>query len=915
VKLALAMKSADSLNNVQQTSEQEGLLYRITDQIRRTVELQEIFNAVVVEVRNFLQTDRVMVYKFDISESGEVIAESTQQKLPSLLGLHFPASDIPLHTREMFLLARQRSIVDVRSGRIGLSPLYYNKSELPVSENIQFRDLDPCHIEYLKSMGVQSSVVLPIVYQKSVETGSQVHLWGLLVSHHSQPRTILKRELRVLQQVVDQVSIAIAQSNLFETARVEQRRQAIINQVITQLHSLPTIQFQAALETTIAALSGCGGRMYIYATGELYTYGEQPKLPDSLNSLVIEEHPFWQHWMQEFRKDSVWAITDIYSEPQLKALTTAFQDTKIRGLLIMPLGYYENFIGVVSIFRNEDNTEILWAGLRSQKHGQQLPQISFEAWSEQRKGKAPEWKPFEITLAQTLAYHISMSIQQQLTYQELQQLYRTLKQQVQAQTSELEKSLLITDAVRLISEQIRGSLDFKTTLQTIVSEVRKILNADRVLIYQLFDGFDGEVVVEELNGDWQSVLAIKAPSLCFLDESARIFVRGRARAIDNVATLLNGCHREFLENLQVRSNLIVPINISKKLWGLLIAHQCEAPRQWHEDEIELLQQLADQAAIAIQQAQLYEQSRANEAEAKTKAMQLGQALYDLQQTQTQLIQSEKMSSLGQLVAGVAHEINNPVNFIYGNLSHAIEYTDQLLELLDLYQNQYPDSNSAIDSKIEEIDLDFVAADLPKIMASMRIGAKRICSIVLSLRNFSRLDEADMKFVDLHEGIDNTLLILQHRFKSSIDFPGIEVIKQYGNLPKIECYAGQINQVFMNILCNAVDALVEKFKKKDSEDTTEVLSSTPQIVISTSAKNESVSIRVADNGIGIPEDVRTRIFDPFFTTKEVGKGTGLGLAISYQIVVEKHDGVIKCTSKPNQSTEFIIEIPLKQTITH
>ncbi|BAZ10327.1 multi-sensor signal transduction histidine kinase [Calothrix sp. NIES-4071] len=270
------MKSADSFKNVQQ-SEQEGLVYRIIDQIRRTKELQEILNAVVVEVSNFLQTDRVIVYRFDREESGEVVAESIeQQRLPSLLGLHFPASDI---------------------------------------------------IEYLKAMGVQSELVLPIT-EKTTEP-DQVNLWGLLVSHHSQPRTILKRELRVLQQVVDQISIAIIQSNLVLQARIEQRQKSIINQVITQLHSLPTIQLQAALETTTTALSGCGGRMYIYATGELYTYGEQPKLPESLQNTVIEEHPFWQHWMEEFRKDSVWTITDIYNDPELKFLTNAFEHTNV----------------------------------------------------------------------------------------------------------------------------------------------------------------------------------------------------------------------------------------------------------------------------------------------------------------------------------------------------------------------------------------------------------------------------------------------------------------------------------------------------------------------------------------------------------------------------------------------------------
>ncbi|MBF2064711.1 MAG: GAF domain-containing protein [Calothrix sp. C42_A2020_038] len=909
------MKSADSFQNVQQSPEQESLLYRITDIIRQGVELQAILDAVVVEVRKFLQTERVMVYKFDDSYNSEVIAESIeQQRFPSLLRLHFPASDVPSEAREMLLTVRQGLILDIKSGKVSLLPLDF-EPELQASANIQYRTVEPCDVEYLKSIGIQSSLVLPIRYQKSIEPGSQDDLWGLLVSHYSRSRAISKRELQVLQQFANQMSIAITLQNSFLQARVEQRRQTIINQVITQLHSLPTIQLQAALETTVTALSGCGGRMYIYETGDLYQVGEQP-LASSPNS-VIEEHPFWQHWMEEFRKDSVWAITDIYAEPELGFLTTAFQDTNIRGLLVMPLGYYQNFIGIVSIFRNEDNTKILWARQRQPNPLNQQPQTSF-TWRQKRQGKAPAWKQDEITLAQTLAYHISMSIQQDLMYHKLLP-FLNIEQQVQVQTSELEKSLLITNAIRLISEQIRSSLDLTTTLHTIVREVRKILNTDRVLIYQFNDPVgcsDGKVIVEEINGNWQSTLAITVPSGCFPDKSVRMLFEEGVRVINNVATAsLSACHREFLESLQIQANLIVPIHISKKLWGLLIAHQCEAPRLWHDDEIELLQQLADQAAIAIQQAELYEQSRASEAEAKSKAMQLGQALYDLQQTQTQLIQNEKMSSLGQLVAGIAHEINNPINFIYGNLSHTIEYTQQLLELLKLYQQQCP-SNNLIESKIEEMDLDFITADLPKTISSMQAGAERIRSIILSLRNFSRLDEADMKPVDLHEGIDNTLLILQHRFKSTVDFPGIQVIKKYGELPLVECYAGQINQVFVNILGNAVDALIEKFKNKDiSQNSINTTNITPRIVISTaiSTKGKSVVIRIADNGNGIPEDVRKRVFDPFFTTKDVGKGTGLGLAISYQIIVEKHGGVIKCASKPNQYTEFMIEIPLKQVI--
>ncbi|MEG3847560.1 MASE1 domain-containing protein [Microcoleus sp. herbarium19] len=293
---------------------------------------------------------------------------------------------------------------------------------------------------------------------------------------------------------------------------------------------------------------------------------------------------------------------------------------------------------------------------------------------------------------------------------------------------------------------------------------------------------------------------------------------------------------------------------------------------------------------------------------RVQTQQVEKTLRDLQQAQAQLIHSEKMSSLGQLVAGVAHEINNPVNFICGNLSYANEYTENLLSLIGMYQNCYPVPVPEIQNKIDKIELDFLIQDLPKLLSSMKIGTDRIQKIVLSLRNFSRMDESELKRVDIHEGLDSTLLILQHRLKSHAENASIEVIKKYSNLPKIECYASELNQVFMNIFANAIDALTEKRIHIKVEDV-EIL---PRIEISTKILNKNcVIISIADNGSGMPEERITRIFDPFYTTKPVGKGTGLGLYISYNIISEKHRGKLKCVSEPDRGTEFIVELPIRQ----
>ncbi|MFM6188993.1 sensor histidine kinase [Planktothrix sp.] len=358
--------------------------------------------------------------------------------------------------------------------------------------------------------------------------------------------------------------------------------------------------------------------------------------------------------------------------------------------------------------------------------------------------------------------------------------------------------------------------------------------------------------------------------------------------------------------------LFLELTLTKRVSRLVLVSQnlaqgnlSDRSRLQGSDELAKISISFDKMADKIEQDTHILQK--SQLELQEKATELETALIQLKQTQTQLLQSEKMSSLGQLVAGIAHEINNPVSFIFGNITYAQEYSDSLLNLIALYQQYYPEPYPEIQVELKDLELDFLETDLNKIFQSMRVGSQRIADIVQSLRSFSRLDEADLKTVDLHENLDNTLMLLKHRLKAQSSRPEIQVVKQYGNIPLIQCYAGQLNQVFMNIIINGIDALdLVQYK-------TQPLTS-PQIMIHTETMTDSkhktwVKIKISDNGLGMSETVKNRIFEPFFTTKPVGQGTGMGLAISYQIVVEKHQGQLLCMSQPGEGSTFVITLPL------
>lgn len=292
-----------------------------------------------------------------------------------------------------------------------------------------------------------------------------------------------------------------------------------------------------------------------------------------------------------------------------------------------------------------------------------------------------------------------------------------------------------------------------------------------------------------------------------------------------------------------------------------------------------------------------------------KSESLEQTLQELKQAQVKIIQSEKMAGLGQLAAGVAHEINNSINFIYGNLNPTSSYLKDLLNLVKVYQQEYPNSSEKIQEILEEIDIDFISYDLPKLISSMKTGAERIRKIVVSLGDFSGINEAEHKSIDIHEGIESTLSLLQSRLEEKEDFLPVKIIKQYGQIPQVTCYHSQLNQVFFNLLNNAIDFLEAKRQKQLKNHINSELK-LPTIWITTEQKDSDfVRIKIADNGVGINESVRGQIFEPFFTTKPVGKGSGLGLSISYQIIVEQHQGKLTCCSAVDEGSTFVVEIPI------
>ena len=516
------------------------------------------------------------------------------------------------------------------------------------------------------------------------------------------------------------------------------------------------------------------------------------------------------------------------------------------------------------------------------------------------------WSAGEVEFIQSIAQQLEIAIRQAQLYEQTQK---------QAQREQL---------VNHITTQTRQSFELERILTEAIEQLQEALAADRCLVH-LVEGWSEPQLtnaVQENRSDRleASEIAAKeafrrkhlyevcrppfAPSIEDFDLNGPItqwvIQHGQQVIISDITQDERiGPLNEEYQNAQIKSSLVVPVQANDRLYAILYLNQCTEPRYWSKNDQRLAEAVADQLAISLQQACLYAKTQQQAIENAARAKELAETLQQLRQTQAQLIQSEKMSSLGQLVGGLAHEINNPISFIYGNIPYVESYVRDLIRLLKAYQDRYPDPIPELQALTKELELDFLLRDLPHLLQSMQVGTERIRELIVSLQNFSRLDHAARKEVDIHQGLESSITLLSKHLQGDI-----QVVREYGELPLVECYPRQINQVFMNLLMNAVEAL------KRSKISPKIVTLRTAAIRRDAANSDWIQIAIADNGPGIPTEIQPKIFDPFFTTKEIGQGMGLGLAASYQTIVNQHQGHLQCNSNVEDGTELILEIPVR-----
>jgi GAF domain-containing protein len=626
--------------------QEKDLIRRITNHIRQKLELQVILTATAAELRSFLEVDRVKICKFNPDGSGQVIAESVDNNhLPSVLGLIFPGDEIPPKIRELYVKVRVRSIVNVDTKEIGQSALYNSETEETISKEIRYRSVDPCHLEYLTAMGVKSSLVLPILHDEQ--------LWGLLACHHSQPRSIPESEVETMQMVVDQLSIAIAQSTFLNQAPERATREATIKNIVTLLHSLSSIEFQPALAQAVIAFGGSAGRLcirnealalqdgYVKSFADcleassnhlkVYVYGKQPVMPELAKYPLIEQYSIWQEHYKSHNYD-VWAISDIYQIHELRFLQVALQPTKIRSILMIPLLYRQELLGYLSIFRDDVEKETLWAGESDPDRRQLYPRQSFNAWRESKKTQPREWTVEEIELADEIGKQFASAVHEHELHQQLHTLNTNLESQVQDGKTKLQQSTKLQQALLDVVANIQACVDLDTIFQTAIKQVCQLLQAERVSVRRFFtDGSDEfSSDFEVASPEWSNLSLLGINTLwndTYLQKTQGEPDRNNeAFAVDDIYKIgFIPSDIEILDQYHIKAFAIAPIVVGEKLWGLLAAYQHSQPRHWHSSEIKFLSQMAAQLGVAIQQAELIARS-CQQANALQNATQQKQAL-------------------------------------------------------------------------------------------------------------------------------------------------------------------------------------------------------------------------------------------------------------------------------------------------
>ncbi|MFB8789544.1 MAG: GAF domain-containing protein [Potamolinea sp.] len=506
------------------------------------------------------------------------------------------------------------------------------------------------------------------------------------------------------------------------------------------------------------------------------------------------------------------------------------------------------------------------------------------------------WLASEIEFLESLAKPLEIAISQAQLYEQTQ------------------KQAIRERLVNHIINQTRQSFDPQTILKEASRELLEALQADQCIVHLVEDPKFPEILElnpESTNENFRrkNLYAICRPpffvSIDKFDTHGTIteWVIQHCQLVsvpDISQDERTGKANEEYNKFQIKSTLVVPIQANGTLYALLYLNQCSSIRYWSENDQKLAIIVADQLAISLQQAYLYARTQQQSYQSAMQVQKMSEMLEELRLTQSQLIHSEKMSSLGRMVAGVAHEINNPVNFIYGNIPYVENYVNDLIELVQAYQAHYPNPDPEIQKLVEETEIDFLLRDLPKILKSMQSGTERIHEIVQLLQKFSRQNEAPLKVIDINAALESTLLILYNQITGTI-----QVERHYENLPPVECYAKHINQVFLSILSNAIEAL-----NRWDEPNKIIALHTTWIPCKEVEDEGRVEIVIRDNGPGIKREIQPRIFEPFFTTKEVGQGRGLGLTVSYQTIVNQHNGQLEVRSQPGQGSEFCINIPIR-----